>query len=128
MVNAETKTSLKLNIIVLNANSRYSRSYHLFQNTSAKVQTQGSTAKKSKPEESWPKDLKPADRKTPIPPYTNKVRKISCQDKKKEYLKKKRDWKNSTPATRNNAIEEEKKQNNWGDKKCNNCQKKGHFV
>ena len=41
--------------------------------------------------------------------------KTLCIDKKMEYLKKKRDWKNNTLATRNNvnAVEgDEKKQNN----------------
>ena len=92
------------------------------------MQTQDSTAKESKPEESRPKDLKLADEKTPALPRTNKLGKTSCQDKKKEYFKKKRDWKNSTLAIGDNAIEGEKKQNNWGNRKCYNCQKKGHFA
>ena len=92
------------------------------------MQTQGSTTKKSKPEKFRPKDLKPANRKTPALPCTNEPRKTSRQDKKKCYLKKKRDRKNSIPAIKDNAIEGEKKWNNWGDGKCYNCQKKGYFA
>ena len=114
--------------MIRNTDFRCSRGHCPSQNTSTKMQTQGSTAKESKPKEFRPKDSKPANRKTPASPCTNELRKTFCQDKKKEYLKKKRDWKNSTPFTRNNAIEGEKKQNNRGDKKCYNCQKKGHFA
>ena len=114
--------------MVRDADSRCPRGHCLSQNTSTKVQTQGSTAKKSKPEESRPKDSKVADGKTPVLPRTYKPGKTSCQDKKKEYLKKKRDWKNSTPATGDNAIEDEKKRNDQGDKKCYNCQKKSYFA
>ena len=92
------------------------------------MQTQGSTVKKSQPEEFRPKDLKQADRKTPAPPRINEPGKTSRQDKKKEYLKKKRNRKNSTPAKRDNAIEGEKKRNDQSDGKCYNCQKKGHFA
>ena len=53
------------------------------------MQIQGSIAKKSKFEESRPKDLKLANKTTPTLPCTNKPRKTSCQDKKKEYFKKK---------------------------------------
>ena len=41
------------------------------------MQTQDSTAKKSKPKESRTKDSKPANRKTPALSYTNKPKKIS---------------------------------------------------
>ena len=114
--------------MVWNADSRCLRDYCPSQNTSTKVQTQDLTAKKSKPKESKPKDLKQADRKTPAPPRTNKPGKTSRQDKKKEYLKKMQDRKNPIPATENNAIEGKKKRNNWGNKKCYNCQKKGRFA
>ena len=127
-VNVEVKAGLKLSIIVRNADFRCPRGYRLSQNTSIKVQTQGSTAKESKPKEFRPKDLKPANVKTPALPRSNELRKISCQDKKKEYLKKKRDQKNSIPAIEDNAIESEKKRNNRGDGKYYNCQKKGHFA
>ena len=127
-VNVEAKASLRSSIMVRDVDSRCLRGHRLSQNTSTKVQTQGSTAKKCKPKESRPKDLKLANGKTPAPPCINEPEKISRQDKKKEYTKKKRDRKNSTPATRDNAIKGEKKQNDQGDEKCYNCQKKGHFA
>ena len=107
--------------MVRDADSRCLRGHRLSQNLSTKVQTQGSTAKESKPEESRPKNSKPANRKTPALPHTDKPRKTSYQDKKKGYFKKKRDQKNSILATEDNAIEGEKKQNNWGNGKCYNC-------
>ena len=127
-VNAEAKAGLRSSIMIRNTDSRCFKSNRPSQNTSTKVQTQGLTAKKSKLKESRRKNLKLANEKTPIPPRTNKPGKTSCQDKKKEYFKKKRDRKNSTLTIEDNAIEDEKKQNNQGDKKCYNCQKKGHFA
>ena len=127
-VNAEAKAGLKSSIMIWNTDSRYLKGHYSSQNTSIKVQTQGSTAKKSKPKEFRPKDLKSTNGKTPAPPRIDKLGKTSRQDKKKEYLKKKRDQKNSTPATGDNAIEGEKKLNNWSDRKCYNYQKKGHFA
>ena len=114
--------------MIRDADFRCPRGHRPSQNTSTKVQTQGSTAKESKLEESRLKDSKPANGKTPAPPYTNEPGKTSRQDKKNEYLKKKRDRKNSTPTTGDNAIKGEKKRNNQGDEKCYNCQKKGHFA
>ena len=90
-VNAKAKAGLKSSIIVWDANSRCSRGYCLSQNTSTKVQIQSSTIKKSKPKKSRLKDLKLANGKIPVPLRTNEPKKISRQDKKKEYLKKKRD-------------------------------------
>ena len=125
-VNAEATVGLRSSIMVQDTDSRCLKSHCLCQNTSTKVQTQGSTAKKSKPEESRPKDLKPANEKTPALPCTNESEKTSCQDKKKKYFKKKRDRKkrdrkNFILATEDNIIRGEKKQNNRGDGKCYNC-------
>ena len=92
------------------------------------MQTQGSSAKESKPKESRPKDLKPANGKTPALTRINKPEKTSCQNKKKEYLKKKRDRKNSTPTIKNNAIVNKKKRKNQGNGKCYNYQKKSYFT
>ena len=114
--------------MVRNMDSHCPRDYCLSQNTSIKVQTQGSTTKISKLKESRSKDLKPANGKTPTLPRTNKPGKISYQDKKKKYLKKKQDRKNSILAIQNNAIEGEKKQNSQGNGKSYNYQKKGHFT
>ena len=112
VVNVEAKASLSFSIIIRDTDFRYLRDHCLFQNTSTKVQIQGSNAKKSKLKESRLKDLKPANKKTPALLHTNEPRKISHQDKKKEYFKKKQDRKNSTPAIGDNTIEGEKKRNN----------------
>ena len=127
-VNAEAKAGLRSSIMVRDADSRCPRGHRPSQNTFTKIQTQGSNIKESKPKESRPKESKPADRKTPAPPCTDELRKTSRQDKKKEYLKKKQNRKNSIPAIGDNAIEGEKKRNNRDNKKCYNCQKKGHFT
>ena len=119
-INAEAKASLRLNIMVWDVDFRYSRSYFLSQNTFTKIQTQVWTAKKSKPKESRLKDLKLANEKNSTLPRIDEPGKISYQDKKKEYFKKKRDRKNSTLAIKNNAIEGEKKRNNQGNEKCYN--------
>ena len=104
VVNAEAKAGLRLSIMVQDTDSRCLRGYCPSQNTSIKVQTWGSTAKEFKPKESRPKDLNLLDGKTPALPCTDEPGKTFRQDKKKEYLKKKRNRKNSTPATRDNAI------------------------
>ena len=114
--------------MVRNIDSCYFRSHCPSQNTFAKMQTQGLTTKESKSKESRPKDSKPANEKTLALPWINNPKNISCQDKKKKYLKKKQDRKNSTPATENNAIEDEKKQNDWRDRKYYHCQKKSYFA
>ena len=85
----EAKASLMSNIMVRDANFHCLRGYHPSQNTFAKVQTQDSTVKKSKLEESRPKDSKPANGKTLAPLCINEPEKTFRQDEKKEYLKKK---------------------------------------
>ena len=110
-INVKVKVGLKSSIIVRNADFCYPRNYRSSQNTFTKVQTQGSTAKKSKPKESRPKDLKLANGKTLAPLHTDKPGKIFCQNKKKKYLKKKQDRKNFTLATGDNVIKDKKKRN-----------------
>ena len=132
-VNAKAKAGLRSSTMVRNSDIYYPRSHHFSNSTVLKMQTQGTTAKKSKPVESRPKKLKSAEGKNLALPRSKSTElgKTSCIDKKREYLKKKRDRKNNTLATKNNAnaIEiGEKKQNNQGDGRCYNCQKKGHFL
>ena len=85
MVNAEAKAGLKSSIMVWNVDSCYPRDHCPSQNTSAKVQTQGLTAKKSKPKESRPKKAKLANGKSSILPRSNKAVKPNCQKKEKKY-------------------------------------------
>ena len=133
-VNAEAKAGLRSSTMVRESDARCPRGHRPSHNTSSKVQTQGSSHKDSpRTEESRPKEAKPTDGKNPAPPRSKSAEpgKTSRSDKRKEYLekkKKKRDRKNNTPATRDNAnaveVGEKKKQ---GDDRCYNCQKKGYF-
>ena len=123
-VNTKAKAGLKSSIMVRDTDFYYSRNYYLSSNISAKVQTQSSIVKKSKPKESRLKNLKPANKITFALSYINKLEKTFYQDKKKEYFKKKWNQKNFIPAIKDNAIKDKKKQNNQSNKKCYNCQKK----
>ena len=87
-VNAEAKTGLKSSIMVQNTDFCCFRGHHLFQNTSAKVQTQGLTTKEFKPEKSKPKNLKLANRKTSILPHINKPKKLFTKIRRKSILKR----------------------------------------
>ena len=79
-----------------------------------------------------PNKLKPAEDNTPALLRSKSIepRKTSCINKKREYLKKKWNQKNNTPAIENNAnaIEEgKKKQNHWSNERYYNCQKRPFF-
>ena len=126
-INAEAKASLKSNIMVRNTDSHCPKDHHPSQNTFAKIQIQGLTAKESKPKESRPKKAKAANGKSSTLPRFDEAVKPNCQEKKKEYRKKKQDQKNSSLTIGDNAIEsgDEKKKS---DEKCYNCLKKGHFA
>ena len=102
----------------------------LSNSTASKVQTQGTIGKESKPEESRLKKAKSAEGKNPAPACSKSFEpeKTSHTAKRKEYLekkKKKRDRKNNILATgdKTNAVEvnEKKKQDDQGDKRCYNC-------
>ena len=84
----------------------------MFHNTFVKIQTQSSTAKKSKSNKFRSKDLKLVNKKIFALLHINKSGKISCQDKKKKYFKKNQDQKSSTLAMEDNVIENIKNQNN----------------
>ena len=71
MVNAKAKARLRSSIMVRDADSHCPKDHCPSQNTSTKVQTQGLTAKKSKPKKSRLKDSKPANEKTLAPPCTD---------------------------------------------------------
>ena len=104
-VNAKAKAGLRSSIIVRDLDSHCLRGHCLSQNTFAKVQTQGLTAKEPKPKEFWPKKAQPANGKFFAPPRFNEAVKLHCQEKKKEYQKKKQNRKNPSLAIRDNAIE-----------------------
>ena len=131
-VNAKAKASLRSSIIIRDLDARCPKNHYSSNATLAKVQTQGFNTKESKPEEFRPKELKLAKGKTPTQPRSKftEPKKTFRTDKKKKYLKKKRDQKSNTLATGNNAnaIEDEKMRNNWGNERCYNCQKKRLFF
>ena len=128
-VNAKAKAGLSSSTIVRKSDARCPRGHRPSHITSSKMYTQGTTAKKPRTKESRPKEAKSTD----APPRSESAEpgKTSRTDKRREYLekkKKKRDRKNNTPATGDNAnaveVGEKKKR---GDDRCYNCQKKGHF-
>ena len=126
-VNAEAKVSLRSNTIVWDLDAHCFRNYHPSHNTFSKVQIQRTTAKEPCTKKSRPKEIKSADNKTPVLPCSNESANSNRKDKRREWLKKK---KNSTPAIRDNAIKSKKKRipGNTSQVTCYNCQKKGHFV
>ena len=113
--------------MVLDLDARYCKGYRLSHNTFLKVQTQETTAKKPCTEESKPKEAKLANDKTPAPPRSDEPAKFYYKNKKREWLKKK---KNSTLAIEDNTIEDKKKRTSGDTNQvtCYNCQKKDHFA
>ena len=131
-INAKAKASSRFSTMIRDLDAHYSKSHHFSHATLAKVQTQGFNIKKSKPKEFRPKNPKLVKGKTStlFHSKSTKPQKTFYIDKKKEYLKKKRDQKNNIPAIADNANvikRGKKKQNNWDNKRYYNCQKKCHF-
>ena len=104
-VNAEAKAGLRSSTMVQDSYICYPRGHCSSNSTVSKVQTQETTAKESKPEESRPKESKLAEGKNSALPRSESTEpeKTSRIHKKREYLKKKQDQKNNTPATGDNA-------------------------
>ena len=90
-VNAEVKVGLKSSTMVRDSNIYCSRGHRFSNSNVLKVQTQGSTGKESKPEESRPKKSKSAEDKNPalLCSESTEPGKTSRTNKKKEYFKKK---------------------------------------
>ena len=127
VVNAEAKAGPRSSSMVRESDIRCLRGHCPSHNTSSKMQTQGTTAKEPRTEEPRPKETKSTNGKAPALPRFNEPVKLNHKKKKREWLKKKKD---STPATRDNAIEGKKKRTfgNTSQMTCYNCQKKGHFA
>ena len=136
-VNAEAEAGLRSSVMVWDSDIRCPQGHRPSNNTTSKMQTQGTSAKKLDPKESRTKEAKPAEEKASDPPRTNAVE-FSEQDKK---AKKDRKWRfrerkersEDTPATGDNAIgvSKKKKKNRDCDTNgvtCYNCNKKGHFA
>lgn len=125
VISIKAKTGQKSSTMIWNLNIHCSRDHCFSHAISSKIQTQ--RTKESKRKEFKLKNLKLSNEKAfflSCPKFI-KFGKIFCQDKKKEYIKKKQNWKNFILATGDNVIEEdEKKRNN---KKCYNCLKRDIF-
>ena len=126
-VNTEAKAGLRSRTIIQESDICCLWGYRLSHNTSSKVQTQRTIAKKPCIKESRPKEAKSTNGKTPALPCSNELSKSNRKKKKWEWLKKKKD---STPATRDNAIEAKKKRtlDNTSQVTSYNCQKNSHFA
>ena len=135
-VNAKAKTGLWSSITVRNSDIHCSRDYHSFNSTVSKVQTQGTTAKKLRPEESKPKEAKPVKGKAFVLTQTNMVKflkqsKKNKKDKKRRFPKYKQDHigkqKEQNPATGTNVTNARSKKK-YLDIACYNYNKKGHYL
>ena len=116
-VNIKAKAGLRSKTMVQDLDICCAKDHRFSNSTVLKVQTQGTTGKECKPKKFRPKELKSAKSKNPALPCSKSTElgKTSHIYKKSEYLKKKRDRKNNTLVTRDNAnaIEVgEKKRNN----------------
>ena len=85
IVNVEARADLRSSIMIQDTDSHCPRGDLPSQNTSAKMQTQDSTAKESKPEKSKPKEKKLANGKTSALYRFDNAVKPNCQEKKKKY-------------------------------------------
>ena len=105
-VNAKAKAGLKSSTMVRDSDIYCLWGHRPSHNTSLKVQTQETTAKKLYTKESRPKKMKLINGKTFAPSRSDESVKLNHIKKKRKWLKKK---KNSILATGNNAIESKKK-------------------
>ena len=78
VVNAKTKTGLKSSTMVWELDTRCPRGYRLSHNTSLKVQTQETIAKKPRTKESKLKEAKQADGKAYALLRSNELVKSNC--------------------------------------------------
>ena len=83
-VNAEAKAGLRSSTMVRESDARCPRGHRPSHNTSSKMQTQGTTAKEPRTEESRPKEAKSTDGKAPALPRSDEPAKPNCEKKKRE--------------------------------------------
>ena len=126
-VNAEAKAGLKSSAMIQDSDIRCPQGHRPSNNTTSKMQTQGSSAKEPRPKKSRPKEAKPAEEKAPAPPRTNAAE-SSEQGKKDKKDKKRRfrERKKQTPATGTNVTDAGLKKK-YSDITCYNCNKKSHY-
>ena len=127
-VNAKAKAGLRSSAMVRDSDICCPRGHRPFNSIASKVQTQGTSAKKPRPEESRTKEAKQAKGKALAPPRTNAAE-PSEQGKKDGKDKKRRFWEKrtrseETPATEVNIKVLKKKVKT----RCFNCNKKNHYA
>ena len=136
-VNAEVKVGLRSSAIVRDSDIHYPQGHRPFNSIVSKMQTQRTSVKELRLEESRPKEAKPVKGKVSTPLRTNAAE-FSEQNKKdkkgkKQRFREKKKRSEDTLATGNNAIDASKKKNKNRDcdtrgVTCYNCNKKGHFA
>ena len=128
VVKAKAKAGLKSSAMVRDLDICCPRGHRSSNSTASKVQTQETSIKEPRPEESKTKEAKQAKRKATAPPWTNAAE-SSEQGKKDRKNKKwrfreKREWSEETPATGVNTKTPKKKLKTI----CFNCNKKSHYA
>ena len=128
VVNADAKAGLRSSAMVRDSDIRCPQGHRFSNNTASKVQTQGTSAKEPRSEESRPKEAKPAKEKAPALPWTNATESLE-QGKKDRKDKKRKFWEKTeqTPATGTNVTNAGSKKK-YPDITCYNCDKKGHYL
>ena len=126
-VNAEAKAGLRSTTMVRDLDIRCSRGYRPSNNTTSKVQIQGTAAKdSSRPEEPKTKDPKL------VPPRDNLAEPAKKEDKQKRFKRQQERTREpkKTPATGNNTVDaaNKKKKRDTSKVTCFNYNKKGHYA
>ena len=125
-VNEEAKAGLRSSAIVRDLDIRCLQGHRPSNSTASKVQTQATSAKEPRPEESRTKEAKQAKGKAPALPWTNAVEsseqgKKDKKDKKRRF-RERRERSEETSATGVNTEAPKKKLKT----RCFNCNKKDH--
>ena len=126
-VNAKAKAGLRSTTMVQDLNIRCPQGHRPSNNTTSKMQTQGTTVKDSfRPEEPKTKDPKSV---SPCDDPAEPAKKEDQQKRLKRRQERTRELK-KTPATGDNTIDAAKKKKKRDTSKvtCLNCNKKGHYA
>ena len=127
--NAEAKAGLKSSTMVQDSDIRYLRGHRSFISITSNVQTKGTTAKDSHPEEPKIKEVRPTLSRA----VASKLSKQACKERKKTRHQERRDKKQTPASTANETeIQQKKKKKNQDQDvskvMCFNCNKKGHYI
>ena len=130
-VNAEGKTGLRSSTIVWDSDARCPKGHRPSDNTSSKVQTQGSK-NLSHTKEIKPKDPKLAlshDNAAESPKKNNrKDKKKRFRDQKREHTGEQKEQTLATNVNTTNISKKKKKKRDVSEITYFNCDKKGHFA